>query len=260
MNILSEILSEKRREVAGKRKTVPLSFLFSKAADAATPRGFLKTLRQRADPVSLIAEVKKASPSKGVIVQDFDPVRIASQYEQGGASCLSVLTEEKFFQGSLDDLRLVVKQVSLPVLRKDFILDEYQLFESRASGADCVLLIVAALDKSQLRDLLAVVSELGMDALVEVHNEGEMSVAVDAGAKLIGINNRDLTTFETDLDATARLAPLAPEDAFLVSESAIRNRNDVAKVVAAGARAVLVGESLICSENISGAVRELLGR
>jgi indole-3-glycerol phosphate synthase len=255
MTILNRILESKRAEVALKKTERPVASLEFRS----DTRGFLSAVRC-GESIALIAEVKRASPSRGTIVETFDPVRIAAQYFEGGAACLSVLTDEPFFGGSDADLVDVRSAVQLPVLRKDFIVDEYQLHESRHLGADCVLLIVAALDKSQLHDYLALSRELGMDALVEVHDEREMECALEAGSELIGINNRDLRTFETSLETTLRLAPLAQGHTTLVSESAIWTNDDAELVAGAGVKAVLVGESLETKNDIADAVRTLLRR
>ncbi len=195
--------------------------------------------------LSVIAEIKRASPSRGSIDADLDPAALAAEYERGGASAVSVLTEPRFFQGSPDDLRLVRATVAVPVLRKDFILDPVQIWEARACGADAVLLIVAALDEQALAGLLAETRLAGMEALVEVHDAGEVDVAGAAGARVIGVNNRDLSTFEVDLATAERLAPLLGEDVVTVAESGIRDRADAARMRAAGYDAVLVGESLV---------------
>jgi indole-3-glycerol phosphate synthase len=204
----------------------------------------------------LIAEVKKASPSKGVLIENFDPVAIGKTYAENGASAISVLTDEQFFQGHLDYMRAVRAAVSVPVLRKDFVIDPHQVYEGRAAGADAVLLIVMALEDSQLADLQALIHELGMAALVEVHNAAEMERALKIGATLIGINNRDLKTFHEELNVTAQLAKRAPSDVTLVAESAIRNADDVRRMGSYGARAVLVGESLVKSDNMASRVHE----
>ena len=207
--ILDEILAHKRTEVAQRVEAMPLREIKSRLSDAPPPLDFLKRLcRNEAGLPAVIAEVKKASPSKGVIRADFDPEAIAKAYEAAGASAISVLTDERFFQGSLDYLRLVRRTVRLPVLRKDFVVDEYQVFEARAAGADAVLLIVAALEKVQLAELMNRATEIGLQALVEVHDEAELAVAVEVGAPLIGINNRNLRTFEVSLETTARLMAL----------------------------------------------------
>jgi indole-3-glycerol phosphate synthase len=220
---------------------------------ASRPCDFKAALQK--STVALIAEVKKASPSKGLLVKDFNPVRIARTYEENGASAISVLTDEKFFQGSLDDLRAVRASVRLPVLRKDFIIDTHQIYEARAAGADSALLIVMALEDAQLRDLHTLITELGMAALVEVHNEAELERALAIGATLIGVNNRDLRTFQEDLSTTARVAALVPDGVTLVAESAIRSVEDVRRMGSYGARAILVGEGLVKAKDMASEVR-----
>ena len=230
------------------------------AQQADPPRDFVGALHrvdEQGNPqVALIAEVKKASPSKGVLLEDFDPVRIGLNYAENGAAAISVLTDERFFQGHLRYLREVRSAVAVPVLRKDFIIDEYQVHEARASGADAVLLIVAALEDAQLADLHAVIAGLGMATLVEVHNEAEMERALKLGAPLIGINNRDLKTFSVDLETTGRLAGMVPAGTTLVAESGIASGADVARMGALGAHAVLVGESLVKAGAMAASVRE----
>ena len=207
------------------------------------------------DNIAVIAECKRASPSAGIINEDFDPVDLAQRYEACGAAAISVLTDAKFFSGSLEDLRAVRGAVSLPLLRKDFLFDPYQLYEARAAGADAILLIVTALEEGQLRDLLAEARELSLAALVEVHDEWELERALRCGASLIGINNRDLRTFQTDLMTTTKLAPLMPSEITLVAESGIRSVADVSAMAAAGAQAVLIGETLVRAVDL----RETLG-
>jgi len=207
----------------------------------------------------LIAEVKKASPSKGLIRADFDPVQIAKTYEAAGASAISVLTDEKYFQGRLEYLTAVHDAVSLPTLRKDFIIDAYQVYESRAAKADAILLIVAALDAGRLRDLMALATELGMASLVEAHSSEELDIALEVAARIIGINNRNLQTFETKLETTLELASRVPGDRVLVSESGIFTRSDVERLMAVGVDAILVGESLMREPDPGMKVRELLG-
>lgn len=255
MSILSRIVAEKRELVL---RMPALGELEQRAMDAGPARPFVQALRAK-EPVALIAEIKKASPSRGVLIEQYEPDRIAAEYERGGAACLSVLTDENYFCGSADDLVLARREVSLPVLRKDFIVDEKQVYESRGMGADCVLLIAAALEGTQLRDYREIAEGLGMAALVEAHDEREMEAAAYSEAKLIGINNRDLSTFETDLTTTERLARYAPSGAVLVSESGIWTKADVDRVSAAGARAILVGESLMRADDPAGAIGELLG-
>ncbi len=254
-DILKRICAVKRDEIARLRSAgeEPLERMLE---TQAPPRGFREALTA-SEGVALIAEIKRASPSAGLIREDFDPVAIARQYELGGARCISVLTDRQFFQGTLEDLRDVREAVSLPVLRKDFILDEIQVLESRAWGADCILLIVAALDPAGLDALLHRSRELGMDALVEVHNEEELKAALEAGADLIGINNRDLHTFEVKLETTRRLAPQIPDDVVVVAESGITARADVEELKGFGVHAVLVGEALMRSRDVAAAAREL---
>ena len=204
--------------------------------------------------------MKKASPSKGVIRQDFDPVRIADTYQASGASCLSVLTEKNYFQGSLDYLGSIRKTVGLPLLRKDFIVDEYQIHEARAAGADAILLIAACLDRGQLEDFLGVAAGLGLDVLVESHTYPELDKSLLAGASIVGINNRDLQTFRVSLDATFGMLKDIPDDRTVVSESGIKTRDDVVRLEQAGVDAILVGESLMREQDIGKKVKELLGR
>lgn len=259
MNILDTILAHKRQEVAEAESRIPFSELEKQLSHALSVRPFRDALNRADGRVAVIAEVKKASPSKGVLCEDFDPLRIAQTYAQHGASAISVLTDERFFQGHLDYLRTIRLYVPIPVLRKDFLISRYQVLEARVAGADAVLLIVAALSDGQLRDLLAYTHELGMDTLVEVHTEEELHRALDAGATVIGVNNRDLTSFRTTLEVTERLAPWIPPGCILVSESGIENAEDVCRVARAGAHAVLVGESLMRAKDIGERLRELAG-
>ena len=262
--ILDKILRHKRAEVAARRSDVPITDLKAHAADAPKPLDFAGALsRNDAGLPAVIAEVKKASPSKGVIREDFDPVSIAKSYERAGASAISVLTDEKFFQGSLDYLARIKQNVMLPVLRKDFIIDEYQLFEARAAGADAVLLIVAALEKDALVRLMDCADDLGMQCLVEIHDESEMDAALETGAGLIGINNRNLYTFEVSLDTTSRLlrsaeCGLRNEGRKIVSESGIFTRSDMAKLGRLGVDAALIGEALMRERDIEAKLRELI--
>jgi indole-3-glycerol phosphate synthase len=232
--------------------------LKARISDMNPCRGFEARLRE-GTPIGLIAEVKKASPSKGLIVEDYDPVAIAKAYAAGGANCISVLTDTRHFMGSTNDLRAVLVAVSLPVLRKDFTVDELCVLETREMGADCVLLIAAALSGMQLQDYVGLSREIGLDVLVEVHDADEMGVALNSGASMVGINNRDLATFRTDLATTERLAPLA-NGRLIVSESAITSPQDVERVQAAGARGILVGETLMRDPDPASAVRRLLGK
>jgi len=256
-DILAKICAAKRREI--EELTPGMRCAFRDAAERQPPpRGFRAALAA-AQTVALIAEVKKASPSAGVIRADFDPVAIARAYERSGAACISVLTDRPFFQGDPSYLSRVREAVDLPLLRKDFILDPVQVAEARALGADACLLIVAALEPPALADLMAAVGALGMDALVEVHNEEELNAALDAGADLVGINNRDLRTFEVSLEVSERLAPMLPDSAVTVAESGIKTRADVERLKACGIDAILVGETLMRAEDIESAARALLG-
>lgn len=257
--ILDQIVATKRREIAAARAARPESTLVEALRSAPPVRDFFAALA-RSGPIRLIAEVKKASPSKGVIRADFQPVEIACTYEQHGAACLSVLTDETYFQGSLDFLRQIRAVTGLPVLRKDFILDRYQLLEARAAGADAVLLIAECLDDCRLRALHNDALELGLTPLVELYEPANLPRVLAAGATLVGVNNRDLRTFEVDLGHTLRMREQIPENCLLVGESGIRTRADVERLEAAGVDAMLVGESLMSQPDIGAAVDELLGR
>lgn len=250
--ILDKILAHKVEEV--RLAAGLIGEMESRARQMPPARDFVAALHK--NTVALISEVKKASPSKGVLIENFDPVAIGRTYAENGAAAISVLTDQQFFQGHLDYMQAVRAAVSIPVLRKDFVIDPYQVYEARAAGADAVLLIVMALEDAQLADLQAVIQGLGMAALVEVHNGSEMERALKLSATLIGINNRDLKSFHEDLDVTARLAKLAPSNITLVAESAIRNTNDVRRMGNHGAHAVLVGESLVKADNIALQVRD----
>jgi indole-3-glycerol phosphate synthase len=263
---LGAILEHKRAELETRRRRVPLAALESVSAERsarAAERGdrhprFLDSLRA-AGPVAVIAEVKRASPSAGVIRATADPADIARRYAEAGAAAVSVLTDERYFHGSLDDLRAVRGAVSAPLLRKDFTLDVYDVVEAHACGADAVLLILAVLDDPTVKDLRREASNRGMDVLVEVHNADEMLRATDMRAPLIGVNNRNLRTFEVDLATFESLAPMAPPEAFLVAESGIAAPLDVARVAAAGARAVLVGEALMRSDDPAALMKAFRG-
>jgi indole-3-glycerol phosphate synthase len=256
--ILDQIVATKRSEVAAARRAVGEAQLERQVADAPPVRDFFAPLAQ-AGPIRLIAEVKKASPSKGIIRADFDPLAIARTYAEHGAACLSVLTDVEYFQGNLEYLRHVRQAVTTPVLRKDFIIDAYQLLEARAAGADAVLLIAECLDDCQLRSLHNRTLELGMTPLVELYEPANLDRVLAAGAVLIGINNRDLRTFKTDLDHTLRIAERVPDECVLVGESGIRTRADVLRLQSAGVDAMLVGETLMAQADIGAAVDELLG-
>ena len=268
MNILDTIVEQKQRELALlPSRTVSAVDLKTALRLRGDVRDFAGALRQpRSAPVALIAEVKKASPSAGVICPDFDPVRIAKEYEAAGASCLSVLTDEKFFQGSLDHLRQIRKAVKLPLLRKDFIIDDRQILEAIEWGADAILLIVAILSDAHLERFHSLAVEAGLAALVEVHDETELERALAIDAQLIGVNNRDLKTFKVDLATTERLSrrltagdPAVPSGTMLVAESGIHTRADVERLARCGAKVLLVGESLMRHGNIRAKVKELLG-
>ncbi len=256
--ILDRILADKREELAAARGTCPLSELKARAASGRSLRDFAGALRQ--PQIGVIAEVKKASPSRGLLRADFDPVSLANQYAAGGACAISVLTDEKHFQGSLAHLASIRDALpdGPPLLRKDFIFDEYQLYEARCNGADAVLLIVAVLETGLLRGLLETARSLGMGALVEVHDEEEVKRALQAGADIIGVNNRDLRTFAVDLATTERLRPLIPAEKTLVAESGIFTRADVMRLQACGVRAVLIGEALVTAADPGAKLRELV--
>ena len=264
--ILDRILETKRKEVAGLHAQTSLEALQAQAGAAPRARNFFAAVTAKPKgSVNLIAEVKKASPSAGILCEDFDPVAIARQYEAAGAAAVSVLTDREYFQGRLDDLTEIRGAVGLPILRKDFIIDPWQVYESRGAGADAILLIAAALEPGGLMDLMILATELRMTSLVEVHEADElMAVRSMVGFPhskygLLGINNRDLTTFEVDLGTTVRLADLAGGGVPLVSESGIRSREDVQRLAGCGVKAVLVGQSLMERGDIGAAVGELIG-
>ncbi len=254
--ILENILVSKRREIAQASARVPEQELERRVADAPPIRDFRAAL-DRLGTVQVLAEVKKASPSAGVLRADFDPVAIAQTYERHGAAAISVLTDEPFFQGRLSYLTAIRAAVSLPLLRKDFLLDRYQLLEARVAGADAVLLIAECLADDELSTLLSATRELGMQALVELYDAENLPRVIASGARLIGVNNRDLRTFETRLEHTLDLAPRVPQDRCLVSESGIRTCRDVERLQAAGVRAVLVGETLMRAPDIGAALDTL---
>ncbi len=257
-NILEKIVAAKRKEVEEAIRQRPLRDLM-KAADSAVPaRDFLAPLKS-GPPIRLIAEVKKASPSKGVIRQDFDPVAIAKAYELSGASCISVLTDAPFFQGSLEYLSAIRNAVNIPLLRKDFIIHPYQIFEARAHGADAVLLIAECLNRQELKGLHQLTRDLGMHALIEIYLTSNLDNALSTGTELIGVNNRDLNTFEVDLQRTIRLRKQIPAHLVLVGESGITTRDDAQKLQESNVQAMLVGESLMRQSDIAGAVHALLG-
>jgi len=251
--VLDRILTHKIEEVTEHKRQRPLASLQDMIVDVPPAHDFVAALRR--ETVGLIAEIKKASPSKGVLIEDFDPVQIARTYTENGAAAISVLTDERFFQGSLEYLKVIREVVDVPLLRKEFVIDSYQVIEARAFGADAVLLIVAALADAQLADLHDLIIEQGMTPLVEVHNEDELDRALTIGAQVIGINNRDLKTFHVDLATTARLAKQVHEGVTLVAESGIMSAEDVHAMGRLGAHAVLVGESLVKSDDMAASVR-----
>ncbi len=258
-DILQKILRTKQEEIAARSAVRPLAQLAEEAASASPVRGFIQSMRQRiaAGDSAVIAEIKKASPSKGLIRADFDPPAIAASYEQGGAACLSVLTDAPYFQGHESYLQTARAACQLPVIRKDFIVDPYQVFEARAIGADCILLIVAALADAQMKDLYALATELGMDALIEVHDKDELERALRLNAPLIGINNRNLRTFETSLQTTIDLLPDVPEEVLLVTESSIHTQADVKLMRDHGVHAFLVGEAFMRAQDPGSELNKL---
>jgi indole-3-glycerol phosphate synthase len=262
---LAPILAAKRSLVADQKRKISESELKARARELDAPRGFAAALRAKTAPgtaerrFALIAEIKKASPSAGLIRPDFDPATLARGYELGGAACLSVLTDAPFFQGRDEDLAAARDACALPVLRKDFMVDPYQVWEARAIGADCILLIVAALADDEMKRLEAVAQEAGLDVLVEVHDAAELARALRLATPLIGINNRNLKTLKTDIATTEALAREVPSDRLIVSESGLRTHADLARMARAGARAFLIGESLMREPNVEVATRALIG-
>ena len=261
-DILADIAAYKREEIAAAKRRRPLAALEREATAASTPRGFLAAIERRraAGEYALIAEIKKASPSKGLIREQFDPPALAAAYAAGGATCLSVLTDAPSFQGSLDHLRQARAACALPVLRKDFMYDPYQVMEARAAGADCILIIMAAVDDASAAELEAAAYALGMDVLVEIHDEPELKRALHLKSRLLGINNRNLKTFETKLATSEQLARLIPVGCVVVGESGIFTPDDLARLAKAGISTFLVGESLMRQNDVAAATRVLLAR
>ncbi len=257
--VLRKIIARKFEEVAERRATLPLSELQQAILQRGSCRGFVQAIADRvaAGQSAVIAEIKKASPSKGVIREDFEPAELARSYERGGATCLSVLTDRDFFQGSEDHLQQAREAVALPVIRKDFLVDEYQVYEARAMGADCVLLIVAALEPARLKDLNALALELGLDVLVEVHDRAELETALELPNKLIGINNRNLHTFEVSLDTTFQLLNAVGPERIVVTESGILEPDHVAAMRSRGVNAFLVGEAFMRAEDPGSRLKAL---
>jgi indole-3-glycerol phosphate synthase len=256
--IMDDIVANKHKEIVASKRRITLSEIQRRARAQSPPLDFTKALSSGG--VKLISEVKQASPSKGIIRKDFDAVQIARIYAENGATAISVLTDKKFFRGKLEYLSAIRQAVNIPILRKDFILDPYQVFESRAYGADAILLIVAILTPAKLNELLKLSHSLGMACLVEVHNEKELNIALQTDACIIGINNRDLATMTTDTTTTERLRSRIPAGRLIVSESGIKDRRDIEWLERLGVNAVLVGETLLASSDIAGKMKELLGQ
>jgi len=255
-SMLDKIIADKRDELKARKQVVPLAALEEQITQRRVPLDFGAALNQ--NRIQLIAEVKQSSPSRGVLCTDFSPVTLAREYAKGGATAISVLTEANYFVGSIDHLAAIRAEVHLPLLRKDFIFDTYQVYESAACGADALLLIAAILSQQQLSELLSLSHSLGMGCLVEAHNEAEIEQALHAKAQVIGINNRNLSTFAVDINTTRRLRPLLPDQQIVVSESGISSRLDVEKLKGWGVNAILVGEALVTAADIKAKIRELM--
>ena len=256
--ILDQIVAAKRQEVASLKESTPLAKLQEAINNLPPTRAFRQAISHR--PCAIIAEVKKSSPSKGRIREQFDPVQIASLYQEHGAQAVSVLTDEQFFEGKGDSLAAIKKAIALPLLRKDFIIDPYQIYETRILGADALLLIAAILEQGQLREYIRLAGHLGLAPLVEIHTKQELAKALAAGAEIIGINNRDLKTFSTDLKRTLELAPMIPKGKIVVAESGISSRKDIELLMGAGVQCFLIGEALMRANDIGEKLGKLLGR
>jgi indole-3-glycerol phosphate synthase len=254
---LQKILAHKKQEIAERKALLPLSELKRRLEETPLPLDFERAIRSRRG--ALIAEVKRSSPSRGRIRKDFDPVGIARVYAENGAAAVSVLTDQRFFEGHDSFLRQVRTSVPIPLLRKDFIIDPYQVYETRFLGGDAILFIARSLDSGLLGEFLGISSELELSSLVEIHDEADLEKALSAGARMIGINNRDLSTFSTDLETSIRLAPLLPKEVAVISESGIRSRGDIERLMAVGVHGFLVGETLMVARDMAGKIRELLG-
>ena len=257
--ILDNIIAKRKEQLLKEKQAVPLAEMVKKASGIITPKKGIKSALSK-DGISFISEDKKASPSKGIICEDFHPVRIAKEYEKAGASAISVLTEEYYFKGSSNYLSQIRDEVEVPLLRKDFIFDEYQIYEARVIGADAILLIAGILTTSEIIEFRKIAGSLGLDCIVEVHNEEELEKALKADCDIIGINNRDLKTFNVSLETTKKLASKIPQGKIIVSESGIVTRDDIVFVKNARANAVLIGETLMRSENIKSTLDELRGK
>jgi indole-3-glycerol phosphate synthase len=256
--ILDQILAVKREEVARLKKAMPLAQLQGGMGELPTTRNFGKAISNA--PCAIIAEVKRSSPSQGRIRKDFDPLKIAAIYQEHGARAVSVLTDKQFFEGKGAYLAAIKNAIALPLLRKDFIIDAYQIYETRVLGGDALLLIAAILEQRQLQEYIQLADQLGMATLVEVHTKAELGKALAAGAEIIGINNRDLKTFSTDLNRTLELAPMIPKGTIVVTESGISTRRDIELLMAAGVHCFLIGEALMRADDIGKKLKELLGR
>ncbi|TVM00820.1 MAG: indole-3-glycerol phosphate synthase TrpC [Candidatus Brocadia sp. WS118] len=259
MNILDDIYQYKLCEVAKSKKRIPLAVLEKRIQKRGGTKSFSRALKSDRN-ISIIAEIKKASPSAGIIRDDFKPIEIALLYQEGGAAAISVLTDEKYFQGNLSYVTDVKACIDLPVLRKDFIIDPYQIYEARSAGADAILLIAALLPEDEIQNLLNLAKELEMDCLIEVHTESELRKVLQTSAGIIGINNRDLATFTINLETTFRLRPLIPGGKIIVSESGIKTRAEILRLFNKGVNAILVGETLMKSNDIPATLHELLGK